>query len=1284
MNKLYLLLGFQLFVAPLFAQLPALIKDIAPKGVSVHSPWSGPNKEAVVNGKLLFWQSDGIHGRELWATDGTETGTYMVMDIVPGAEGPNVHGAFKQNDRGVFFAIGSPTQEIWFTDGTPQNTRRLFQENDFYKIAWDPTYNNNSAVAKNYLFVRGFYSKGNINEFYPCVYRLHPDYQHMSPSTALFQALNYNTYSARIDEVCEYKGYVVATVFQYDPNGNMYSLQTIGGTNPGPGIILSADYPFSNLKNVNNHYLAFLQQLPATGELCVNKIDNVTDYNMQPLTPVQNYIYLERENEAGGAKAVGNKLFFYKDLISQSDLWCTDGTADGTRKAPFTGEAWFNGADEDHAVFYVPNYNGGIAKMIKWNGGPTTETFSVNTAFFHNWTKLITYAGRDFLFAGDNAFIRMEDDQHTYKIFGFNPQTSSLQVGWGGDGRYVNPVNNEVMFLGTHDAYNVGVEPFKFPMQIKIWTGDLSTDWHNAGNWQPNGVPACTDDILIPETPTGNYPVIGADASCNNISINYGSVTVNAGVTLAYHGTMSNYGTADGDILKGVLGVYYLDVDGDGYGDPANSVQACAPPVGYVSTSQMEQHITFDALPAFNYGHEKVALTGLSSSGLTVTYTSSNPAVATISENIVTIIAAGSSEITASQSGNESYRPAQDAMQIFTVNKAALTVTAEDKTKRYADPNPEFTLAYSGFKGTDDPADLDIQPGDSTYASTTSDVGKYPIVPTGGNDNNYSFNYVDGTLTIERAILTVTADNNTKTYGDPNPEFTLGYSGFKGTDDAVDLDVQPSDSTYASTTSDVGRYPIVPTGGEDNNYRFNYVDGTLNIEQAVLTVTADNKTKMYGDAVDQLLTISYSGFKGIDGEDDLRIIPTASTTVTSTSGAGTYDIIPAGGDDDNYLLSYVKGIYTVNKLMLTATADDKSRVYGRENPPFTLTYSGFLTGEDATVVDLDPSMLTDAIIDSPPGDYPITLDGGSDNNYDFYLVSGTLTITQQTTPTPGQPTSNCYLTLPGNNSVNVNYYATLASNFVVGAKTYTFEVNTQPDFSGAPNIKQSSSETIEFLLHYNTKYYARVKTDLVPASWSVITAFTTGNPVSLAYITSPEDGATTVPTNVKVTANNVYGATTYTIELNTSADFSGSTITQTSSGRSISFKKLVQATKYYARVSTNLAPGQWGRRTSFTTIDPRARSTGGWEGEDSGDFETQGVSYHVYPNPFRDNLTILVQTLEQGPADIVLFDLNGKMLEQMTANTNNLIVLGQSLSNGVYVLQVVTGEGTKFIRVIKR
>ncbi|MTI37972.1 choice-of-anchor D domain-containing protein, partial [Fulvivirga lutimaris] len=66
---------------------------------------------------------------------------------------------------------------------------------------------------------------------------------------------------------------------------------------------------------------------------------------------------------------------------------------------------------------------------------------------------------------------------------------------------------------------------------------------------------------------------------------------------------------------------------------------------------RLSQSITFDALAAKTVGNADFDLSATASSGLAVTYTSSDVSVATVSGNIVTVVGAGSTEITASQAG---------------------------------------------------------------------------------------------------------------------------------------------------------------------------------------------------------------------------------------------------------------------------------------------------------------------------------------------------------------------------------------------------------------------------------------------------------------------------------------------------------------------------------------------------------------------------------------------------------------------------------------------------------
>ncbi|HNV30918.1 MAG TPA: MBG domain-containing protein, partial [Cyclobacteriaceae bacterium] len=166
---------------------------------------------------------------------------------------------------------------------------------------------------------------------------------------------------------------------------------------------------------------------------------------------------------------------------------------------------------------------------------------------------------------------------------------------------------------------------------------------------------------------------------------------------------------------------------------------------------------------------------------------------------------------------------------VITVNKISLTATATNSNRSYGIPNSPLTINYSGFVNGEIEGVLDVRPTASTAATTTSSVGVYPINVSGGADNNYNFAYVTGSLTINKATLTATADNQTRLFGTPNPPLTITYSGFLNNDTVLDLDVPPSISTSATISSPVGGYPIVPSGGNDTNYSFTYVQGTLSV-----------------------------------------------------------------------------------------------------------------------------------------------------------------------------------------------------------------------------------------------------------------------------------------------------------------------------------------------------------------------------------------------------------------------------------------------------------------------
>src|SRR5206468_5261364 len=103
----------------------------------------------------------------------------------------------------------------------------------------------------------------------------------------------------------------------------------------------------------------------------------------------------------------------------------------------------------------------------------------------------------------------------------------------------------------------------------------------------------------------------------------------------------------------------------------------------------------------------------------------------------------------------------------------------------------------------------------TTAATAASGVGAYDVTPGGLTSSNYTITFVKGTLDITKAALSVTADADTstaavdhftKTYGDPNPTFTVRYSGLVAADRPGSLGGTLAFTTAATAASGVGAY----------------------------------------------------------------------------------------------------------------------------------------------------------------------------------------------------------------------------------------------------------------------------------------------------------------------------------------------------------------------------------------------------------------------------------------------------------------------------------------------
>ena len=314
-----------------------------------------------------------------------------------------------------------------------------------------------------------------------------------------------------------------------------------------------------------------------------------------------------------------------------------------------------------------------------------------------------------------------------------------------------------------------------------------------------------------------------------------------------------------------------------------------------------------------------------------------------------------------------------------------VTITADNKTMVYGDDVPTLTYNSEG-------ADLNGTPSLSTAATKTSSVGTYPIKVEKGTVTNGQVTYVDGTLTIEKAPLTVGAQNVNITEGDDIPPFTLTFSDFRNDENAaIAFTALPTATTTATKSSAPGTYPITVSGGEALNYALTYTNAMLTIEakpeplEQPVTITADNKTMVYGDDVP---TLTYNS----EGAD-LNGTPSLSTAATKTSSVGTYPIKVEKGTVTNGQVTYVDGTLTIEKAPLTVGAQNVNITEGDDIPPFTLTFSDFRNDENAAIAFTAlPTATTTATKSSAPGTYPITVSGGEALNYALTYTNATLTI----------------------------------------------------------------------------------------------------------------------------------------------------------------------------------------------------------------------------------------------------------------------------------------------------
>ena len=120
------------------------------------------------------------------------------------------------------------------------------------------------------------------------------------------------------------------------------------------------------------------------------------------------------------------------------------------------------------------------------------------------------------------------------------------------------------------------------------------------------------------------------------------------------------------------------------------------------------------------------------------------------------------------------------------------------------------------------------------------------------------------------------------------------------------------------------------------------------------------------------LTYAYSGF--VNGEDSsiLTAQPSGSIDISATTGVGDYDIVSVGADAATYAVTDANGKLTIAPATLTVSGDNKNELETVALPDLTYSLSGFVNGEDASVVTTAPSL---SVSSTASGDYDVASPG---------------------------------------------------------------------------------------------------------------------------------------------------------------------------------------------------------------------------------------------------------------------------------------------------------------------
>lgn len=364
---------------------------------------------------------------------------------------------------------------------------------------------------------------------------------------------------------------------------------------------------------------------------------------------------------------------------------------------------------------------------------------------------------------------------------------------------------------------------------------------------------------------------------------------------------------------------------------------------------------------------------------------------------------------------NINYNAPEVPAYTYTIKKANLTVTANDKEIYFTDEASNNGTTYSGFVTGENESTDGVIKGELSFSysgklngtqthkayQVGSSVGEYPIVPAGISADNYEITFVNGILTVKAKTYNYSNLNIEFNYSSESP-FTYNGQIQRPTVTGVPTYVYYSVAVTAggetvTNPKDAGTYtgtftPDVSSG----NYTFTGTAPTVEyvIGKKALTITANDKTINFGEEKANA-GVSLTGL--VTGEV-LADVTTGKLEYSyvgyeKTSPAGTYVISVSGLSSTNYEITYANGTLTVVKIQLNYSIitieGTETVIYDGEVHTFSV--KGKPDYVQATLVYKNSN---NDVVSSPKdaGTYTVTFTVTANNNYEFLGTAPTKTL----------------------------------------------------------------------------------------------------------------------------------------------------------------------------------------------------------------------------------------------------------------------------------------------------